>query len=182
MAQIGFATPHDGDDVSLVEGVTQLVNRAFLEAEAAIWRTGATRTDAAEVRRTAARGGLVLARDRGRPVAAAFYDTPEAALGHFGALSVDPSCSGAGIARSVVDFLEHHARASGCTTMQLEILLPDPPLTHSLRLLEWYRRRGYREMSHGDFADMDPSAAALLLRPSRVVVCVKDLARRPAHS
>jgi ribosomal protein S18 acetylase RimI-like enzyme len=180
MARIGFARPRDGDDVALVEGVTQLVNQAFLEAEAAIWRTGATRTNAAEVRLTAARGGLVLARDRSRPVAAAFYDTPEVTLGHFGALSVDPSCAGAGIARSVVDFLEHHARASGCTAMQLEILLPDPPLTHSLRLLDWYRRRGYHEVSRGDFADMEPTVAALLLRPSQVVVCVKDLARRPA--
>jgi hypothetical protein len=81
---------------------------------------------------------------------------------------------GQGVGTALVAFVEAASADAGARSVRIELLVPDPPLAHSLRLAAWYARRGYGEVERIPYADHDPAAAAMLTRP-----CAVSIRRKP---
>jgi ribosomal protein S18 acetylase RimI-like enzyme len=165
----------DADDPELVAELVTLVNLAYSEAERGIWTRDLDRTTADEVATTIAHGQLAAATLDGRFVGSVFTRLMEDRTGWFGALAVDPAFAGRGLGRKLVEFCEHHARAAGAHTMQLELLVPDHPHPHTDRLAGWYSGLGYRHVGDRDLAELDPGSVAFAVVPIRVSVMRKAL-------
>ncbi|GAA2591702.1 GNAT family N-acetyltransferase [Winogradskya consettensis] len=166
-------TPAAPDDV---EALTALVNTVYADGEKGLWRDGAERTTAAEMRGLVDAGEIAVARRAGRVVGQVRIVRLEPGLGEFGMLAAEPSEQGSGIGRQLVQFAEDWARAQGFPTMQCELLVPrdwEHPVKEFLRA--WYTRIGYRQVSTGSIDEMFPHLAPLLATECSFLVFHKDL-------
>ncbi len=161
--------PDDPDDEATVSRVVDIVNLAYLIAEAKLWSKAIARTDAGDVRTAIAAGEICVARIDERIVGAIRARALADDLWWFGALGVDPSNGGRGIGASLVGAAERRAHDAGADAMQLELLFPDPPLPHFERLARWYDRLGYRETERVPLAEKFPADAPLLTRSCDVI-------------
>ena len=84
------------------------------------------------------------------------------------------------ISGKLVRYAEGRALLARENTMQLEVLVPEPPQAHGDRLAAWYRRLGYREVERRNVSDLDPAVATSLAAPCEVAVMRKRLAPAPA--
>jgi GNAT superfamily N-acetyltransferase len=161
---------------TLVDDVTDLVNRVYTDAEKGLWRDGCLRTDRDEIAAIIERGELVVARRDGRLVGAVRVQRLADDLAEFGMLAASPEHRGLGVGRALVAFAEGWAREQGLSRMQLELLVPRT-WTHPVKefLREWYTRIGYREVRTDDLAATYPSLAPQLATPCAFVIYEKDL-------
>jgi GNAT superfamily N-acetyltransferase len=162
--QITFATAAD------VDAVTRIVNAAYEQGEAGIWKPGWRRTERDDIADEVARGQIAVARRDGRPVGSIRVRRIRDDAAEFGLLSVPPEHAGRGVGRALVDFAEG---LFDVDWMELELLVPQAPHAHKRRLHEWYSRRGYREVGRRDFAAVYDGA--LLAGPADLVSYRKPL-------
>jgi GNAT superfamily N-acetyltransferase len=180
--------PHDGSVVSVeilpaelaiddhvVETLVAIVNRAYAAAERGMWAHDITRTTREELGEALADGQVAAVRVDGELAGSVFVRLLDERTGWFGALGVDPQFAGRGLGRQLVAFAEEHARRCGADTMQLELLVPDPPLEHTQRLAAWYATLGYRHVEDRELADLDADSVQHALLPIHVRVMRKSL-------
>jgi GNAT superfamily N-acetyltransferase len=175
MVEIGMLPVSAAEDATLVAEVTDLVNRAYEAAEEGLWVDDVARTTLGQTADAIAHGQLAVARDHGRLVGSVRTRQLDGGTGWFGALAVDPSHGGRGIGGKLVKYAEGRALLAGASTMQLELLVPEPAHVHTDRLARWYGRLGYREVERRDLADFDPTVVSRLAAPCEVAVMQKRL-------
>lgn len=189
---ISFPPPDAAaNDDGLVEHITALINRVYLETEASFWTPGFERTNTDEIRDHLRRGALALAW-RGSDGSFNEHDSrnletdlmgcisvksfPEESVGEFGMLACDPAWRGAGVGRALVRFAEAEAARRGARRMRLELLQGDG-WRHEFkdRLEAWYGREGYRLVAVEDVRAKWAVLAPRLARPTVMKVFVKEL-------
>ncbi|MGC0251968.1 GNAT family N-acetyltransferase [Pseudactinotalea sp. Z1748] len=169
--------PAEARDRGLVQAVTALTNQVYAEAEAGFWRQGATRTDAGQVTTAIAAGSLVVAQpvDGGR-IVAAVHSSTQGQVASFAMLAVAPTARGVGLGRRLVQTVEHLARESGATSMQIEVLTPtDRPHAGKAELGRWYERLGYARSGEVEVTARYPGLAERLATPCRLHLYRKAL-------
>lgn len=159
--------------------ITNLVNRSYVSAQTEVFLIPAPRIDETDVAALIARGEIVVAERAGTAVGVVRVHPLDAGTRYFGLLAVAPEASSRGVGRALLDAIEHDAVVAGATTMELDLLLPDPATTHQARLRRWYEGRGYRPVSSRPFADVEPEAAKRLRHPTQLIRYVRDLAPSP---
>jgi GNAT superfamily N-acetyltransferase len=174
--QIGQLAPADADDPALTARLTDLINEVYQVAEKGLWLDDAQRTTVTEVTALIRAGQIVVARLGGEVVATIRIQRLDAATGEFGQLAVASARHGSGLGRRLVDYAEQHSRSEGCTTMQLELLVPRG-WTHpsKARLAQWYERLGYRVIRTGSIIEDFPHLAPLLATGCDFLIYHKDL-------
>jgi GNAT superfamily N-acetyltransferase len=145
-------------DRALVEGICDVVNRAYEAGERRLWRDAFPRTNPDETAAMIEREHLVLARVDGALAGAVWTRLADARTGWFGALGVDPRLGRTGLGRALVAYVEEHAARAGATAMRLEVLVPCPADPHTDMLAAWYARLGYREVGRVDLGIFDPAS------------------------
>jgi ribosomal protein S18 acetylase RimI-like enzyme len=159
----------------VVAHVTDVVNRAYAQAEMELWSREIPRTDRADIAASIRKGETAVAESDGMIVGAIRARPVDAQTWWFGVLGVDPSHGGLGAGGALVRSVEARASASGARVVRLEVLEADPPLDHLSRVGDWYRRRGYRESGRERLVDRHPEDARSLTRACDVVEMAKDL-------
>jgi N-acetylglutamate synthase-like GNAT family acetyltransferase len=139
--------------------IAGLINQAFAVER---FFVAGDRTDEEEVRELMVRGGFLCAEIDGELVGCVYLER-RGERGYFGMLSVSPSRQKAGIGRCVVEYIEAHFRAAGCTAVDIKIV--------HLRseLPPFYRGLGYRETGTAPFVDDS------LTREAHFVLMSKEL-------
>lgn len=125
------------------------------------------RVSEAEVKaRMAAAGAAFLVVDGTQPgqLDGSVYVELRGDRGYFGLLSVHPDRQGAGLGRRLVEAAEAHARAAGCTALDIDVV--------NLRteLPPFYRRLGFQEVGTAPFP-----APGKLSQPIHLVLMSKAL-------
>lgn len=154
-------------DARLVERVTDLVNDVYVTAESGLWRDGYTRTTASEFAELIAAGQVAVATAAdGQLVGSVHVRQISADTSEFGMLVAAPDHRGAGIGRTLLDFVEQHSRDRGLRAIQLELLVPRAWRHPSKEFLKsWYGRRGFRLVQIRRLDDTHPQLAPLLATP-----------------
>jgi GNAT superfamily N-acetyltransferase len=139
--------------------LVSLINRAY---EIEKFFVEGDRISPAQVAEHLSRGVFLIAEDAGGPAACVYVEI-NGARGYFGLLSVDPGRQKRGWGRVMVDAAEQHARAAGCTVMDLSVV--------NLRteLPPFYHRLGYAETGTAPFTDQRAT------RPCHFVLMSKNL-------
>ncbi len=127
--------------------VVALVESAYRgESSRRGWTTEADfldgqRTDHAGVREALARvDGLILLAEDERGVAACMQLEQRSEACHFGLFAVRPAGQGLGLGGALLDEAERYARERWrAREMRMEVI------SIRIELIDWYRRRGYRE-------------------------------------
>ncbi|KJZ72405.1 hypothetical protein HIM_08208 [Hirsutella minnesotensis 3608] len=194
---IGIATATAADDASLVSAVTILVNKAYAEVESDIFKPGYERTTDAEVAQLIRDGHLALAtlhldhpRDAHSPsslppvkhvvdgevVGCVHIKRRSPTLGNFAMFALDARFRRFGLGTRMVEFAEGHCRQLGCTTMQLEVLVPTWfEHANKIRMQAWYQRLGYSIVELRDFGEDYPALIPLLAGPCAYKIFEKPL-------
>jgi GNAT superfamily N-acetyltransferase len=162
-------------DQQLIATLVGIVNRAYVTAEADMWTRALPRTNPAELAEAVANGEVAAARVEGELAGSVFTRLLDERTGWFGALAVDPGFDGRGLGRELVAFAEEHARRRGADTMQLELLVPDPPLAHTERLAAWYAALNYLHVEDRQLAELDADSVQYAAAPIHVRVMRKAL-------
>jgi ribosomal protein S18 acetylase RimI-like enzyme len=170
--------PASGADSALVAELTDLVNDVYASAEAGLWRDDSARTDRTEVAQLIRAGEIALARLGGDVVGAVRIQRLDQRTGELGMLVANPGNRNRGIGRALVDHAERRCASSGCSTMQLELLMP-LTWSHPTKdfLAAWYERLGYRVVRRASTDEIIPTLAHLLATPCDFAVYHKSLAR-----
>jgi GNAT superfamily N-acetyltransferase len=159
--------PAAGADTALVDELCALVNDVYAVAEAGMWRDGATRTSADELRGLIAAGEILVARTGDGAVVGSvrLHDVaPDAS--EFGILVAARDQRGLGIGRALLDDVERRSRDRGLSAVQLELLVPRDWSHPSKEFLTaWYGRRGYRLVRTTTIDESHPHLAPLLATP-----------------
>jgi GNAT superfamily N-acetyltransferase len=157
------------------EPLRDLVNAAYDEGEAGLWRPGRERLTLADAADCIARRELAAASDDDAIVGCVRVGG-DARTGELGLLAVARGAVGRGVGGALVRFAEETARERGATAMRLELLVPRVG-THPAkeRLHAWYTRLGYRAIERAGFARTYPEAARELAVPCDLVTYEKPL-------
>jgi GNAT superfamily N-acetyltransferase len=176
--QIEPLVPGAAGDEVLVQQLAQLINGAYTAGEDGLWLEGTTRITAAEVARTIAGGGMLVATLDGRIVGCGHVRPLDPTTAVLGLVSVAPEQWGGGVGRELVRSAEELARSRGITVMQLELLVPRGWVhPEKDRLRAWYERLGYEVVRSAAFEEIAPHAAASrLATPCEFLVFRKSLA------
>ncbi|KAI9163948.1 hypothetical protein HJFPF1_05582 [Paramyrothecium foliicola] len=191
--QISIPPPSVAEDESLVSVVRDIVNAVYHETEGDLFVPGYQRTKSPQVATLIRKGQLALAYldDRDSQSHASSTEAPITAanivgcvcikrtserLGEFGMLALDIDYRGGGTGRRMAQFAEDHCRAMGCSSVQIEILVPTT-FEHAFkaRLFDWYQRMGYEVVRLGNFGDDWPELAAQLAGPTDYRILEKKL-------
>jgi ribosomal protein S18 acetylase RimI-like enzyme len=129
---IGVATLEQADAVAALITLAYRVEDFFIDGD---------RTNPDEVREKMTHGAFLIAADpAGTLVGAVYVETRDGGTrGYFGMLSVHPARQGEGLARRLVAAAEDHARAGGCTHMDLHVL------SQRQELPAFYHHLGYTD-------------------------------------
>ncbi|KAM0206631.1 hypothetical protein ACHAPQ_007555 [Fusarium lateritium] len=169
----------DADDENLTSTLADIVNTVYTKAESDIFIPSYKRTSAREIAQFIRNNQLAVAYlvSNNAPVGCVFIKLITPDLGEFGMLALDEKYQGGGLGRQMAVFAEDECRRRGCTTMQLEILVPQT-FHHEGKaiLLSWYMRMGYKLVKLGDFNEDYPELNKLLAGPTEYRVFEKSLA------
>ena len=136
------ATPADILEVVRVTNIAYVVESFFIDG---------TRTDEDEVRRLIAQpqSSFLVVDDPGRPevLLASVYVEVDADAGYFAMLAVDPPHQGRGLARRMIQAVEDHCRAAGCTRLDFDMI----NLRHELPA--FYARFGFVQVGTAEMGD-----------------------------
>ncbi len=172
---IGFVPADAADDGALVQRLTDVVNRAYAQAEVGIWRNGYLRTRFDEIAGDTQRGWMAAADDSEGIAGSIKTYLLDEQTAWFGALAVDPTRAGRGVGGALVAFAEDNGIRNGAAEMQIEVLAPRGGHAHTDWLRAWYRRLGYQFVEYLDYATLDPAGVSYLALPIDVVVMRKRL-------
>ncbi|SPJ87140.1 uncharacterized protein FTOL_12165 [Fusarium torulosum] len=168
----------DADNENLTSTLANIVNTVYTKAESDIFIPSYKRTSAPEIAQFIRNNQLAVAYlvSNNTPVGCVFIKLITADLGEFGMLALDGKYQGGGLGRQMAVFAEDECRRRGCTTMQLEILVPQT-FHHEGKavLLGWYMRMGYKLVKLGDFNQDYPELNKLLAGPTEYRVFEKSL-------
>ncbi|KUI33473.1 GNAT family N-acetyltransferase [Mycobacterium sp. GA-2829] len=179
MTAIARLPAASADDESVMTRITDLVNAVYAESERGLWREGATRTTLPEVAALTRADQIAIAEDDGRLTGVVCVKRLDADTGEFGMLATNPAVRGRGIGRDLVRFAEQVARAEGCRTMQLELLVPRDWVLESKEFLAaWYARLGYRLHRTGHIDEAYPELAPMLCTATDFRIYRKALSSR----
>ena len=157
----------DGDaaaDARLLATLHEVVNQAYARGEGGLWREGAERISAEDLRALVAAGELAAAREDGRVVGCVRVTSLDPRTAELGLLAVAGERTGSGVGSALMAFAHDLARERGHTAMRLTLLVPqEGSHPFKVRLDGWYRRQGYRIVGRADFAATHPEAAAFLV-------------------
>jgi len=154
---VGIATPDQADAVATLVTLAYRVEDFFIDGD---------RTNADEVREKMTHGAFLTIADptSGALVGAVYVEIRGGGTrGYFGMLSVHPARQGEGLARRLVVAAEDHARAAGCTHMDLHVL------SQRTELPAFYRHLGYAD--NGTLPFDEPAKL-----PTHILVMSKPLA------
>jgi len=127
-----------------IEHLTDLINRAYDDAESGMWRRPGTRTNPDHVRQLLADKGLIVAELDGVIVGCVNVNLLDETVAEFGMLVADRAHRGLGIGSMLVKAAEEWARSMNRRTMRLELLTPRSWKHPSKEFLKgWYTRIGY---------------------------------------
>jgi GNAT superfamily N-acetyltransferase len=176
--QIEPLAPGAAGDEVLVHQLAQLINGAYAAGENGLWLEGTTRITAAEVARTIAGGGMLVATFDGGVVGCGHVRPLDPATAVLGLVSVAPQQWGGGVGRELVRSAEELARSRGVTAMQLELLVPRGWVhPEKDRLRAWYLRLGYEVVRSAPIEEiLTHAAAARLVTPCEFLVFRRSLA------
>jgi GNAT superfamily N-acetyltransferase len=163
-------------DETVVAELVGLINRAYAQGEAGLWRGSVDRTDEAEIAAAVRAGEMLVAGDGGRIAGCLRTRALDDSTADAGLIGVDPDGWGGGTGRALLDAAEDLARSRGLGTMRLELLVPRTG-THpdKERLREWYTRRGYTVAHRVPMEDYLPHVAPLLSAPGDILLFEKPL-------
>lgn len=168
--------PSAAADAPLMGTLAAMINEVYATGERGMWLPGFDRTSDAEVAELTRAGRFAVATAAGRAVGCVQVDRLPDDLGEFGMLAADARHQGAGVGGALVRFAEQAARATGCTRMQLELLVPcDWKHPAKEFLASWYGRMGYRLTRVGAVDEFHAGLTPLLATPCAVRVYRKDL-------
>lgn len=169
-------SPGSAEDERLVGAVTDLVNEVYAVAEKGLWVGGAARTSFDEMVELIRAGEITVARRGDRIVGGVRIQRLDMDISEFGMLAVAADQRSIGIGRQLVAFAERKSLETGCSTMQLELLVPRT-WTHPSKefLAGWYGRTGYTVTRKGTIDESYPHLAPLLATACDFVVYHKDL-------
>ncbi|RXG50209.1 hypothetical protein VDGE_01075 [Verticillium dahliae] len=175
---IGFPPASDAERLDFVNGLVDVVNKAYAETEREMFVTGYQRTTPTEVADLIRTGQLVTAtRDpTGEPVGCVSLKAMSPTRSAFGMLALGATYQGSGLGRKLIQFVEEHSRVQGCEVMQLELLVPttwEHPF--KTRMNAWYSRLGYQLVKVGQFDKDYPALAPLLSGPADYRISEKSL-------
>ncbi len=174
---VDLLDPAAGTDTALADELCALVNDVYAVAEEGMWRDGATRTSAEELRGMIAAGEILVAStpDRGIVGSVRFHDVA-AGTSEVGILVAARDQRGLGIGRALLDEVERRSRDRGLGAVQLELLVPRH-WSHPVKefLTSWYGRRGYRLVRTTTIDGAYPHLAPLLATPCDLQIHRKEL-------
>ena len=157
----------DGDaaaDARLLATLHEVVNQAYARGEGGLWREGAERISAEDLRALVAAGELAAAREDGRVVGCVRVTSLDPRTAELGLLAVAGERTGSGVGSALMAFAHDLARERGHTAMRLTLLVPqEGSHPFKVRLDGWYRRQGYRIVGRADFAATHPEAGVFLV-------------------
>lgn len=157
--------------------LTRLINEVYTISEGPLWVKGHLRTTQEGVQHLLSGGHLLLASIEGELCGCIEVHVDKALRrGSFGMLTADPVFRGQGLGSKLVTAAEQHAKASGCDTMQLELLIPrnfDHP--DKVFLHSWYTRIGYVQDRVMDLLEKHPEKQGKLITPCDLTVYLKSL-------
>ena len=130
--QAGIATPEQADAVAALVTLAYRVEDFLVDGD---------RTNPDEVRERMTHGAFLTLADASGALAGCVYVEIRGGgtRGYFGMLSVHPARQGQGLARRLVVAAEDHARAAGCTHMDLHVL------SQRQELPAFYHHLGYAD-------------------------------------
>ena len=136
-----FATAAD------ISELVRVINRAYRVED---FFVSGDRTDEADIRRRLdipCSQFLVIDSGLANTLAACVFVELRGARGFFALLAVDPVHQGQGLARRLVEAVEAHCRAAGCTSVDLDVV--------NLReeLPAFYDRLGFKPIATAPFPD-----------------------------
>ncbi len=165
-------------EADLSERVASLIARAYQGAQEELFTSPVPRTSAEAVARLIRAGEMVVAENGRGIVGVVVTRAVDTRVGYVEMLAVAPEATSRGVARQILDAVEATGAARGLETMELDLLVPETPTPHQSRLRAWYERRGYVPVRERPFEDVEPTAAAFLRHPTRLVRLAKALGRR----
>lgn len=161
---------------SLCGEIAAIINEAYADGEAGLWREGAARTSAAEIEIFAGRGEIVVATEGERVVGAARVNQLSDRVAEFGMLSVALSAQRRGVGGALLAFIETVAKDDNRDEIQLEILCPrDWQHPRKEHLKDWYGRSGFAFVEQGSIESAYPQLAPMLVGPCEFLIYRKAL-------
>jgi GNAT superfamily N-acetyltransferase len=165
-----------GDDVPLLDQLSDLINDVYATAESGLWRDGATRTTPPELADLIRAGEIAVVTAGERIVGSVRLQDLSDRLSEFGMLVAAQDRRGRGVGRALIDFAERTSRERGREAIQLELLLPREWQHPSKEFLkEWYGRRGYEVVRTARVEELYPQLAPLLATPCDFAIYEKAL-------
>ncbi|KAI0379201.1 hypothetical protein F5Y04DRAFT_272071 [Hypomontagnella monticulosa] len=178
------------DEEAFTTELADIINVAYSEAEAGIFKPGYLRTSPSDVATQLRAGNLVVAtkvpsgttesKPQSIPLGCISIRKLSETRAELGMFAVAMSQRGTGIGRDLITWAERWCRdelgGPGVAVAQLDLLVP----THfehafKVRLGEWYARLGYQIVGRRDFALDYPHLAPLLAGPTEYRVLQKTL-------
>ncbi|MGH3922056.1 MAG: GNAT family N-acetyltransferase [Pseudonocardiaceae bacterium] len=179
-AEVGLVPASASSDVTLVDGLTALVNEVYAVAEEGLWLDGVARTTSTELAGLIRASELAVARREGAIVGCVRVQRLDGDRGEFGMLAAKPAQRGTGVGRALLRFAEELSAARGLRMMQLELLVPRDWTHPSKTFLEgWYTRSGYRLIRTDRPEDAFPHLAPHLATACDYRIYHKALPPRP---
>lgn len=164
------------DEPGAAPVVAELINAAYLVAEAGLWRPNTPRTAADEVAELITAGELSGAFLDGELVGCVRVHAVADGIFEFGMLVAASAHRGRGLGSRLIAHAEALAVAAGAHEMRLDLLVPAQG-THPTKVLlaAWYSGHGYRQIDTIRAASAHPALARLLAVPCEVQVWQKLL-------
>ncbi|KAF4460401.1 hypothetical protein FALBO_12818 [Fusarium albosuccineum] len=175
---IRIPPPSHADDASLAQTLADVVNAVYKEAEHDIFLPSYQRTFPEEVAGFIRKGQLAVAylTSTDEPVGCVAIKLLSSDRGQFGMFALDTKLQGGGLGKQMALFAQDECRRRGCTTMQLELLVPTT-VQHlgKERMQAWYTRLGYSLVKLGSFEEDYPDLAKILAGPTEYRIFEKSL-------
>ena len=141
-----------------INRLLELINAVYDETENDLWKpTTSGRTYYGELEGFVKAKQMFIAFEEDEIVGAVKFAPVDDQTLEFGMLAADVKMRGKGLGRDLVETVENHARETGYTKMQLELLTPRHWKNPAKEFLKkWYSRIGYIPEKSMPFEEISP--------------------------